>query len=194
MGRSSLPLPEGDYHMFGDQMNRIKVKGIAEGRKLFWIFAYLWVLLGLFSMYKSIVLNEQNLIYHQGFAFINAWLLAKVMLTAEMFHVADNLKHKPLIYPIVFKSAVFSAILMSFYIIEETLIGMWHGKTAAESIPDIGGGSLKGILVVGLIMFVVLMPFFALREIGRDIGDDKLHELFFVRRTKYVPLQSEPSQ
>jgi hypothetical protein len=34
------------------------------------------------------------------------------------------------------------------------------------------------------------MPFFALREIGRDIGDDKLFEHFFVRRTPYVPLQS----
>jgi hypothetical protein len=32
-------------------------------------------------------------------------------------------------------------------------------------------------------MFVVLMPFFALREIGRDIGDDKLFDQFFVRRT-----------
>jgi hypothetical protein len=75
-------------------------------------------------------------------------------------------------------------ILMSFYIVEETLIGMWHGKTAAESIPDIGGGSLKGILVVGLVMFIVLIPFFALKEISRAIGDDRLHELFFVRRTK----------
>jgi hypothetical protein len=87
-------------------------------------------------------------------------LLAKVMLTAEMFHVADNLDNKPLIYPIMFKSVIYSTILMSFYIIEETLIGTWHGKTVAESIPDIGGGSLKGILVVGLMMFVVLIPFF----------------------------------
>jgi hypothetical protein len=35
----------------------------------------------------------------------------------------------------------------------------------------------------------VLMPFFALREIGRDIGDNKLFEQFFVRRTPYIPLQ-----
>jgi hypothetical protein len=176
--------------MFADRINQIKAKGIVEGKRLFWIFVYLWVLLGLFSIHKSIVLNEPNLLYHQGFAFINAWLLAKVMLTAEMFHVADNLKHKPLIYPIMFKSAIYSMILMSFYIIEETLIGMWHGKTATESIPDIGGGSLNGILVVGLMMFVVLMPFFALREIGRAIGDDNLYELFLVRGSRYRAPQS----
>jgi len=109
------------------------------------------------------------------------------MLTAEMFHVADNLDNKPLIYPIMFKSVIYSTILMSFYIIEETLIGTWHGKTVAESIPDIGGGSLKGILVVGLMMFVVLIPFFALKEIGRAIGDDNLYELLLVRRSGDIP-------
>jgi hypothetical protein len=173
--------------MSTDRINQIIAKGIGEGWRLLWIFVYLWLLLGLFSIHKSIVLNGQNLLYHQGFAVINAVLLAKVMLMAEMFHVADNLKNKPLIYPIMFKSAIYSIILVSFYIIEETLIGMWHGKTAMESIPDVGGGSLKGILVVGLMMFVVLIPFFALKEISRAIGDDNLYKLFFVRRDRYMP-------
>jgi hypothetical protein len=173
------------------QIDRIKEIIVAEGKHLFWIFAYLWVLLGLFSMHKSIVLHERNLIYHQGFAFINALVLAKIMLTAEMLHVAENLKHKPLIYPIIFKSAVFSLISITFNILEETLTAMWHGKAVSIAM---GGGSLKGILVVGIIMFFVLMPFFALKEIGRDIGDGKLYELFFIRRTKYTPQQSLSSQ
>ena len=179
-----------EMDMLNQQLSRIKEKGVEEGKKLLWIFLYLWILLGLFAVHKSIVLNEESLFYHQGFAIVNAFLLAKVMLTADIFHVADNLNHKPLIYPIVFKSIVFSTILISFYLAEEILLGMWHGKTFAESIPIIGGGSLKGILTVGVIMFFVLMPFFALREIARDIGGDKLYELFFVRRTKYAPLQS----
>jgi len=176
--------------MFNKQLNLIRHKSIVEARKLLWIFLYLWVLLALFAIHKSIVLNEPDLLYHQSFAFINAWLLAKVMLTAEMFHVADNLKHKPLIYPIVLKSAVFSMLLISFHVFEEVLVGMWHGKTFTESIPAVGGESLKRIFSVGIIMFVVLMPFFALRELARDLGDDRLYELFFVRRTKYMPRQS----
>jgi hypothetical protein len=54
----------------------------------------------------------------------------------------------------------------------------------------VGGGSLKGIFSVGIMMFVVLTPFFALRKLARDFGDDRLYELFFVRRTKYIPRQS----
>src|ERR1700730_12309962 len=96
--RSWLPSPEGDHEMFADRITQIKEKGIAEGRRLLWIFLYLRLLLGLFSIHKSVVLNEQNLIYHQGFAFINAAMLAKVMIAAEMFHVAEHLDHKPLIF------------------------------------------------------------------------------------------------
>jgi hypothetical protein len=48
------------------------------------------------------------------------------MLIAEMFHVADNLKNRPLIYPILFKSAVFASILLCFYLLEENLVGSWH--------------------------------------------------------------------
>lgn len=175
--------------MLNEQLNRLKQKSIAEGRRLLWIFIYLWVLLGLFAVHKSIVLNEPHLFYDEGFAFINAWLLAKIMLVAEEFHLADNLKHKPLIYPIVFRSAAFSLILIAFYFFEEILVGMWRGKTFAASIPALGGGSLEGIFVVGMIMLVALTPFFALREIARDVGDDKLYEQFFIRRTKYIPIE-----
>jgi hypothetical protein len=169
--------------MVGNRLNRLKKKGITEARRLFWIFAYLWVLLGLFALHKSIVLKEHDPFYHQGFAVINALVLAKIMFVAEAFHVADDLRRKPLIYPILYKSAVFSVILISFHLLEEVLAGMWHGKAVTESITDLGGGGLEEILVVGLIMFVVLMPFFALREVGRDIGDEKLFAQFFVRRT-----------
>jgi hypothetical protein len=79
---------------------------------------------------------------------------------------------------------------ISFHIFEEILVGRWRGKTFGESIPAVGGGSLKGIFSVGIILFVVLMPFFALRELARDFGDDQLYALFFVRRTKYMPRQS----
>ena len=88
-------------------------------------------------------------------------------------------------------TSVFSLILITFNILEETLTAMWHGKAVSIAI---GGGSLQGILVVGIIMFVALMPFFALKEIGRDIGDGKLYELFFIRRTKYTPQQSLSSK
>jgi uncharacterized protein (DUF1810 family) len=172
--------------MVSERLLRLKTGAIDETRKLFGIFIYFWVLFSLFSLHKALVLNDESLIFHQGFAFINALALAKVVLVAEFFHVGDKFKDRPLIYPIMFKSAVFAVILMCFHLIEETLIGILHGKMLSQSIPNIGGGTLQGILMVGIIMFVVLMPFFAFRELDRAIGPEQLRSLLFGGETKAV--------
>ena len=111
------------------------------------------------------------------------------MFIAEAFNVADDLKRKPWVYPIVYKSAVFALILISFHVLEDILSELWHDRSIAESINALRTDSLQ-LIVFGLIMFIVLMPFFALREIARDVGADKLFEQFFLRRNRYVPLQS----
>jgi hypothetical protein len=66
--------------MVNDRLHRLKIGAIDETRKLFGIFIYLWVLLSLFSFHKALVLNEEYVIYDQGFALINALALAKVIL------------------------------------------------------------------------------------------------------------------
>ena len=170
--------------MVNDQLRRVRTGAIDETRKLFGIFIYLWVLLSLFSFHKALVLNEEYLIYDQGFALINALALAKVILLGEYFHVGERFKDRPLIYPILFKSTVFAALLICFHIIEEMFIGIFHGKTFFQSIPSIGGGKLQGILMIGVIMFVVLMPFFAFRELDRAIGTEELRSLLFGDKTE----------
>jgi hypothetical protein len=175
--------------MMNERLSRVKTGAIDETRKLFWIFLYLFVLLSLFSFYKALILNEETLIYHQGFALINALALAKVMLVGEYLHVGDNFKNRPLIYPIIFKSAVFAVLLVCFHIIEESFIGVLRGKTLSQSVPSIGGGTLEGIVGVGIIMFVVLMPFFAFRELDRVIGTENYALSYLETRPRSVQLR-----
>jgi hypothetical protein len=52
--------------------------------------------------------------------------------------------NRPLIYPIIFKSAIFAVLLICFHTIEDTFIGVLDGKTISQSIPSIGGGRLQG--------------------------------------------------
>lgn len=173
--------------MVSEQLSRFKEKGVSEAKRLLWIFAYLWVLLGLFALHKSLVLNESHLFYHQGFALINAFVLAKIMFIAEALGVADELRHKPLIYPITYKSGVFALILVLFHLLEEIVSKVWKGQPVTQSIIALMSDQLMELLVFGVIMFVVLMPFFALREIARDVGSEKLFEQFFLHRNQYVP-------
>jgi len=61
---------------------------------------------------------------------------------------------------------------------EEVVIGVWKGKTIAESIPRIGGGSPAGTVIAALIMTIALIPFFAFRELSRVLGKGVLAALF----------------
>jgi hypothetical protein len=147
------------------------------------ICLYLWLVFGLFVLYKSVLLSEQHfsLLAH-GIALFNALALGKVMLVAQELHFADQFKEKPLIYSILFKSAAFALILGLFKILEEAGVGWYHGKSFSESIAELGGGTLEGILVFVLILAVLLIPFFAFGELRRIFGGDKLRTLFFTSR------------
>jgi hypothetical protein len=140
---------------------------------------YLWLVFGSFVLYKSVLLSEQrfSLLAH-GVALFNALAFGKVMLVAREFHFADTFKQKPLIYPTLFKSAAFAIVLGCFKILEEAGVGWYHGKSFNESIVEIGGGTLNGILAFVLILALVLIPFFAFTELHRVLGEDKLLRLF----------------
>ncbi len=166
---------------------QLKQKAINEAKKFAVIVGYLWVLFVLFEVHKITILREQNpetsLGYRVGFALINALILGKIILIAEAFHFGERFKDKPLVYAILFKSAIFSALLVCFDILEEVLVGVFHHKTVIQSIPSLGGGGVEGILLVGLMVFIVLIPFFSFTEVARVIGEDELLSIIFKRRT-----------
>ena len=163
----------------------LKNKALHEAKKFFWIFIYLWLCFGLFVLYKTLILAEQHIDYTSyGLAFVKALVLGKIILIGESLHLGERHKDKPLIYPTLYKSVVFFVLLVMFSILEQVVRGVFEHKAIAESLSEIGGGSLPVILAGGLIMFVVLVPFFAFREIGRVLGQNKLYHLFFVEGAK----------
>jgi hypothetical protein len=149
---------------------------------------YLWVVFGLLLMFKSVVLAEHNIPFaYHGFAIINALALAKVMLTAKDLHLGEGFHEAPLIYPTLLKSALFTLVLACFKILEEAAVGLYHGKSFQQSISDIGGGTLNGILILTLLLFAMLVPFVGYGELQRVLGEGKLERMFFYPR----PLESE---
>ncbi len=162
----------------------LKERVIHELKSFAVIFVYLWVVLGVFFLHEKIVLEKHDIAFSAyGLALVNALVLGKVMLIAEDLHFAHQLADRPLVLSILYKSIAFAVLFICFYILEELVVGLIKGKTVAQSFPDIGGGSLQGILVVGVILFVALIPFFAYRELGRVIGERQLHDLLFKKRT-----------
>jgi len=160
----------------------LKEKAYREFKEFLVISFYLWVVFGLFLLYKAVILNEEHVDFlAKGLALINALALAKVMLIARALHFGEWATDAPLIYPTLIKSALFSLVLAFFKILEEALVGLYHRRTFQESIADLGGGTLKGILTLTLLLFVMLIPFFAFTELQRVLGEGKLTKIFFSR-------------
>ncbi|WP_020174687.1 hypothetical protein [Methyloferula stellata] len=165
-------------------------KAVREVKRLLIMVLYLYVVFGLYVLDETVILGREHINFAtHGFAIINALVMAKVLLVAEDMSFADRFKDRPLIYPILYKALAFSVLFIAFHVAESVLLGLWHGKSAAESVPQIGGGTLKGWLCVVAILFVSLAPFFAFREIGRVIGEDALWDLMFKRRSKSYKLR-----
>jgi hypothetical protein len=173
----------------------LKEKAYHELKEFFWIALYLWVILALFQLYRSMLLREEhiNAVAHQGFAIINALALGKVLLIAKALHLGDWSERWPLIYPTLVKSALFTIVLGCFKILEDAGLGMYRGKSFQESIADLGGGTMNGILCVSLILFVTLIPFFVLTELQGVLGEGKLMQLFFRPRSSFTQTGGESS-
>ena len=173
----------------------LKQKAYHELKEFFWIALYLWVILALFQLYRSLLLREEHMsvVVHQGFAIINALALGKVLLIAKALHLGDWADRWPLIYPTLMKSALFTVVLACFKVLEEAGLGMYRGKSFQESIADLGGGTLNGILCVSLILFVTLIPFFVVTELQGVLGEGKLMQLFFRPRSSLSPATEQSS-
>lgn len=153
-------------------------------KEFFVIALYLWVVLGLLVMFKSMVLAEHHIPFaYHGFALINALALAKVMLTAKDLHLGEWFDEAPLIYPTLLKSALFAIVLACFKILEEAAVGLYHAKTFQQSISDLGGGTLTAILILSLLLFAMLVPFVGYSELQRVLGDGRLEQIFFKPRS-----------
>lgn len=172
----------------GTRSEALKQKAYHELKEYLVIVIYLWVVFGLLLLYKSMILNEEHISYlTHGIALINALVLGKFVLVARALHLGDTGDDAPLIYQTVLKSALFSIVLAGCKILEDAAVGLFHGKSFSESIADLGGGTLKGILTLTVLMFVMFIPFFGFDELRRVLGEGKLTQLFFRSRDVSAP-------
>ena len=101
------------------------------------------------------------------------------MLVAEDLNLGRWLDRRPLIYPIMHDSLLFTLLFIAFHVLEKLVVGLFQGQTLSASVPAIGGGGFSGLLCVAVISFVALIPFFAFTNLQRALGARRLNALLF---------------
>jgi hypothetical protein len=170
---------ERDYAEAG-QRSRVLEIVVREVKKFGTLFLYLALVFGVFTLHQWVVLASNHISYaFYGASVINALILAKIMHVAEALHFGERFKDKPLAYPILYQSVTFGLLLVAVYVVEEVIVGVVKGKSLAQGVPDLGGGTPAGFLAVAVIMCVALIPFFAFKELRRVYGGAAFDSLVF---------------
>lgn len=137
------------------------------------------------TMYKRLILGEYSISYfHYGSGLIQALILSKIILIGESLQLGEKLSDKPLIIPTLYKTVLFSILVLIFTIIEHFVIGYFHGIGFTSLYQELLTKGLDEILAKVLVVFFVFILFFAFLETSWALGDGKLINLFFTRKTK----------
>lgn len=162
----------------------LKERALGELKTYIAVTLYLWVVLSLFALYKRALLNENGIDYwRQGYAIVNALILGKVLLIGEILKLGDQLRKRALVVVVLGRALLFTALLMLFHVAEEMIHAAIKGLPLGESILAMGGGSWSGMLVYAAIMFVMLIPLIAFRELSFVLGYDVMWTLMTSRET-----------
>ena len=70
-----------------------------------------------------------------------------------------------------------------FKLIKHVTKGLWNGEQLTRELFELSENGFHELLVNSLIVFVALIPFFAIKELGRVLGGEKIRALFFQRRS-----------
>lgn len=109
---------------------------------------------------------------------VKALVLGKFMLILEAFKFGGKHQRSSLlIVDILKKALLFTLVLFALSILEEMIVGYFHGRRVEEVLKEIGGGSALQALAGAILMFLALLPYLAFRRLALVFGD--LPELLF---------------
>jgi hypothetical protein len=150
----------------------------------YWInVIYLTLVFASFTVYRRLILAAHDITYtNYGFAVIEALVLAKVIMIGAVLRLGRGLEQKPLIYPTLYKTAVFTLFVGVFTVIENVVKVLWKGTGFTGGSVDFLGKGHSEFIANALIVFVAFIPFFGIKELGRVLGQDKIRALFLRKR------------
>jgi Na+-driven multidrug efflux pump len=173
---------------------RLKSKLQHELREYLTVLVFVAPLLFAFSAYRVLLLGQaREKSFEFGSALINGLVLSKIILIGQYLHLGKRQEHRPLIYSTVWKAFLFTVLVAAFHLLEHLIRGVVHGEGASAALAGPGGRALADLLGRSLVLFFAFLPFFALRETGRVLGEGTLEQLFF-RRTPPTGPSTGPEQ
>jgi GYF domain 2 len=155
----------------------------------FVISAYLFVCFGSLLFYKSAILRNDGIEFTVfGLALAKALILGKFILVLQAANVGEpGDKAGILVVDILKTSFLFLIFLVALNIVEEIVLGLFHGRATREVLSEMAGGTLPEAVAVCVLLLLVLIPYFSFRGLASRLGDGVLWKHFTQRGYTATP-------
>lgn len=141
--------------------------------------AYLYVALGAVLLYKATLLGEHRFgAVPYGTAVVKALVLAKFMMLGQAAGLERSLARRSLPVAVLGNTSAFLLLLAGFTVLEEVVIGLIHHEDLRSVLADHLLARLGEIGASLLLMWLILLPYFALRQLVRLLGPAAWRRLF----------------
>ena len=144
------------------------------------VTAYLFICFSALFLYKTALVSPgevQTLPF--GLALGKALILGKFILIGEGVGIGGRVTVPRMAHQILLKSLMFLLLLLVLTLLEELLVGWFHGHDAQATFSEIiGSGTLELVSQI-FIMLLVLIPLIAFKTIGEALGPGVLQGLLF---------------
>lgn len=149
------------------------------------ISAYLYVCFGSVLLYKATILKGAGIEYAAfGIAIVKALILGKFLLMLHALRIGERgAGGSTVLANILKKSVLFALLLIVMTVIEEMIVGYFHGRPIREVLHELAGGTLPSAFATAELLLLILIPYFGFREIGASLGDGGLARLLTERRS-----------
>ena len=168
-----------------DRRQALRARLTAELKEFVVVAIYLLICFGALAYLKAAILRAHGISFAPFvFAAAKALICAKFILIGQAFNLGRRSIGRPLLLTIFYRSIAFLALLIALNSFEEVIVGAIHHRSIADSIAELGGGTLDQAIATAVVMFLVLVPYFAFRSLGEIIGERNLVRLLIEHRRK----------
>lgn len=156
----------------------ITAKVKQEARTYLWLSAYLYVVFGALILYKAAVLRDQGLSFAPwGIAIVKALVLAKFLMVAEMLVARHRAGPRPFPLAVAQRAILLGLVLILMTIIEEWVVGMFHGRALAETLGEIFGPRWREFVASALLVTMTLVPYVGLQRVRESLDEESWRRL-----------------
>jgi len=131
---------------------------------------------------RALMLREYGLqLFAVAGATVGALLVAKVVLIADKLPIINRFPEKPLMYNVVWKTAIYVGVSLLLHYLEHLIPVWWRLGSFAAANEHIGQNIVwPHFWAIQLWLVVLIFVYCALRELIRVVGRERVRQIFFV--------------